>query len=123
MTEIEPLTYGSDRLIRQWRERYMVPSCGDRQEPRPWMLGEIEDVAYRLRLGGADDSTELRFKRDAIEACVPFAEFALAPVQRPAPVAAEVDRPSARWHTPARVVALAFLFAVIMVAVALGVVA
>ena len=22
MTEIEPLTYGSDRLIRQWRERY-----------------------------------------------------------------------------------------------------
>ena len=22
MTEIEPLTYGSDRLIRQWRGRY-----------------------------------------------------------------------------------------------------
>lgn len=56
-----------------------VPSYGDKTDPRPWMLGEIEDVAHRLRMGGAEDGTELRFKRDAIEACVPFAEFALAP--------------------------------------------
>ena len=56
-----------------------VPSYGDRTEPRPWMLGEIEDVVHRLRMGGAEDTTELRFRRDAIEACVPFAEFALAP--------------------------------------------
>lgn len=56
-----------------------VPSYGDKDSPRPWMLGEIEDVVHRLRMGGAEDDTELRFKRDAIEACVPFAEFALAP--------------------------------------------
>lgn len=56
-----------------------VPSYGDKNSPRPWMLGEIEDVVHRLRMGGAEDTTELRFKRDAIEACVPFAEFALAP--------------------------------------------
>ena len=59
-----------------------VPSYGDKTEPRPWMLGEIEDVVHRLRMGGAEDGTELRFKRDAIEACVPFAEFALAPSSR-----------------------------------------
>lgn len=59
-----------------------VPSYGDKSEPRPWMLGEIEDVVHRLRMGGAEDDTELRFKRDAIEACVPFAEFALAPSSR-----------------------------------------
>lgn len=56
-----------------------VPSYGDKTDPRPWMLGEIEDVAHRLRMAGAEDGTELRFKRDAIEACVPFAEFALTP--------------------------------------------
>ena len=59
-----------------------VPSYGDKQSPRPWMLGEIEDVVHRLRMGGADESTELRFKREAIEACVPFAEFALSPAKR-----------------------------------------
>lgn len=63
-----------------------VPSYGDKTSPRPWMLGELEDVVHRLRMGGADEQTELRFKRDAIEACVPFAEFALtpAPPARPA---------------------------------------
>ncbi len=56
-----------------------VPSYGDGTSPRPWTLGELDDVMYRLRLGGAADDVEVRFKRDAIEACVPFAEFALAP--------------------------------------------
>lgn len=56
-----------------------VPSYGDKSSPRPWMLGELEDVIYRLRLAGGDDGTEVRFKRDAIEACVPFAEYALVP--------------------------------------------
>jgi hypothetical protein len=54
-----------------------VPSYGDKTSPRPWMLGELEDVIYRLRLAGGGEDTEVRFKRDAIEACVPFAEFAL----------------------------------------------
>jgi YD repeat-containing protein len=58
-----------------------VPSYGDKSSPRPWMLGELEDVAHRLRMGGADEGTEVRFKRDAIEACVPFAEFALVPAR------------------------------------------
>jgi ribosomal 50S subunit-recycling heat shock protein len=62
-----------------------VPSYGDKESPRPWMLGEIEDVVHRLRMGGGEDSTELRFKRDAIEACVPFAEFALTPAPRALP--------------------------------------
>lgn len=70
----------------------------DNNQVRPWMLGEIEEVAHRLRIGGATDSTELRFERDAIEACVPFAEFALptppqaTPAQTPDPT-----RPWSRW--------------------------
>lgn len=84
-----------------------VPSYGDKSEPRPWMLGEIEDVAHRLRMGGADDGTELRFKRDAIEACVPFAEFTLAPSSRPAaPVEASPATPT--WDLK-RVGAASFL--------------
>lgn len=62
-----------------------VPSWGDKEAPRPWMLGELEDVIHRLRMGGADEGVEVRFKRDAIEACVPFAEFALAPASRSRP--------------------------------------
>lgn len=61
-----------------------VPSYGDKSSPRPWMLGELEDVIHRLRVGGADEGTEVRFKSDAIEACIPFAEFALTPAP-PAP--------------------------------------
>lgn len=56
-----------------------VPSYGDKTSARPWRMGELEDVIYRLHLGGAADDTEVRFKRDAIEACVPCPEFALAP--------------------------------------------
>lgn len=61
-----------------------VPSYGDNTAPRPWMLGELEDVIYRLRLSGGGEDTEVRFKRDAIEACVPFPEFALTPPAREA---------------------------------------
>ena len=64
-----------------------VAGYGDTNRVRPWMLGELEDVMHRLRMGGADEGTEVRFKRDAIEACIPFAEFALVPAKpdRPAP--------------------------------------
>ena len=54
-----------------------TPSYGDKSSPRPWMLGELDDVLHRLRMGGADEHTEVRFRRDVIEACVPFPEFAL----------------------------------------------
>lgn len=74
-----------------------VPSYGDKSSPRPWMLGELEDVVHRLRMGGADEQTEVRFKRDAIEACVPFAEFALAPAQQqPRPPDLTAPRPPRR---------------------------
>lgn len=74
-----------------------VPSYGDKSEPRPWMLGELEDVIHRLRMGGGDEGTEVRFKRDAIEACIPFAEFALtpAPPARQEPLPSSVVRGSA----------------------------
>lgn len=72
-----------------------TPSYGDKSSPRPWMLGEIEDVAHRLRMGGATETTEMRFRKDAIEACVPFAEFALARTPR------ELAAPPARVATPA----------------------
>ena len=97
-----------------------VPSYGDRNDPRPWMLGELEDVTHRLRMGGADESTEVRFKRDAIEACVPFAEFALPPSkapEAPAPASPRSSRPPlpvvARWTIAAGIVlALVFSLAV-----------
>ena len=57
-----------------------VPTYGDQSAPRPWMLVELEDVLLRLRMAGGADSTEVRFKRDAIEACVPFPEAALMPI-------------------------------------------
>ena len=85
-------------LMREEREtvedgtvvRLLAPTVagyGDTNRVRPWMLGELEDVMHRLRMGGADEGTEVRFKRDAIEACIPFAEFALVPAKpdRPAP--------------------------------------
>lgn len=77
----------------------MVPTYGDGSAPRPWLLGELEDVTHRLRIGGADDGTEVRFKRDAIEACVPFAEFAL--VQATPSVSAMSSTPT-RWRPDPR---------------------
>lgn len=76
-----------------------VPIYGDRSEPRPWMLGELEDVIYRLRLGGGDEGTEVRFKRDAIEACIPFAEYALMPAS-PQPPPPAPRRPSVNPTVP-----------------------
>ena len=85
-------------LMREEREtvedgtvvRLLAPTVagyGDTNRVRPWMPCELEDVMHRLRMGGADEGTEVRFKRDAIEACIPFAEFALVPAKpdRPAP--------------------------------------
>lgn len=63
----------------------LVPKY-DSTAVRPWVLSEIEEVSQRLRMAGGDDRTEVRFKADAIEACVPFPEFALTPA---APVPAE----------------------------------
>lgn len=57
-----------------------VPAWGDKNSPRPWRLVELDDVTLRLRMAGASDATEVRFKRDAIEACVPMPELALMPV-------------------------------------------
>lgn len=93
-----------------------VPSYGDKSAPRPWMLGELEDVIHRLRMGGADESVEVRFKRDAIEACVPFAEFALAPAGRspsprtePAPSGWSAPRPMVLALVALAVVAALFV--------------
>lgn len=94
-----------------------VPSYGDKSNPRPWRLGELEDVTYRLRIGGATDETEVRFKWDAIEACVPFAEFALVPPAAPEQVTVAEAEPG--WLK----VLFAFLkFAIIAAAVPLGVI-
>lgn len=95
-----------------------VPSYGDKNSPRPWMLGEIEDVVHRLRMGGGDDSTELRFKRDAIEACVPFAEFTLVPAGRREPDVrrepADLQWKPGRTKAVAAVVLLAALITLIV---------
>ena len=78
-----------------------VPSYGDSTSVRPWMLGELEDVTHRLRMGGADEATEVRFKRDAIEACVPFAEFALAaPAPKHWPASVEDGQAGSPARTP-----------------------
>lgn len=91
-----------------------VPSYGDKSSPRPWMLGELEDVAYRLRAGGAQDDTEVRFKRDAVEACVPFPESALtAPAPPSAP--ALLNRATGVQSLPAPVRILALVAAVALI--------
>lgn len=95
-----------------------VPSYGDKSEPRPWMLGEIEDVVHRLRMGGAEDDTDLRFKRDAIEACVPFAEFALAPA---APRTSTAEPGPQRLQVDRRLLAASSLFALLVFALAVAV--
>ena len=95
-----------------------VPSYGDKSSPRPWMLGELEDVVHRLRMGGADEGTEVRFKRDAIEACVPFAEFALTPAKRSAVEAAPAAATSINWtarHARFALIAAALLTIVAVV--------
>lgn len=85
-----------------------TPSYGDKTSPRPWMLGELEDVIHRLRMAGGGESTEVRFKRDAIEACVPFPEFALTPAKRTAPTSIEREE-SAKRPVPRSVVLAAWM--------------
>lgn len=95
-----------------------VPSYGDSTSVRPWMLGELEDVTHRLRMAGAEESTEVRFKRDAIEACVPFAEFALVsnqPLEPPRHPEAQAPRRLGLPVAPALVMvgaAMALVFGV-----------
>lgn len=91
----------------------------DKSQVRPWMLGELEDVLHRLRMGGGDEGTEVRFKRDAIEACIPFAEFALV---QPPPRKETVSTESAtskrpEWPVIVGLVAIV-AFVVLMLAVA-----
>jgi hypothetical protein len=98
-------------LMREEREtveqgtvvRLLAPTeplswTNDKTSVRPWMLAELEDVTCRLRMAGGEDGTEVRFKRDAIEACVPFAEFALTPAT-PTPA----RRPEPNLPDPGRV--------------------
>lgn len=82
-----------------------VPGYGDRNNVRPWMLGELEDVTHRLRMAGGEDSTEVRFKHDAIEACVPFAEFALSPATATerSPAESSGAAPARSWWQQRRV--------------------
>jgi hypothetical protein len=63
--------------------------------PRPWTLGELDTVIYRLRLGGGTDDTEVRIKHDYTEATIPHPEMVLeAPAKKPElPVA----RTGTRW--------------------------
>lgn len=66
-----------------------VVGRNDEESPwsRPWTLGELETVAYRLRLGGAVDDTEVRIKHDHTEATVPYPELVLdAPPAKPRPL-------------------------------------
>lgn len=80
-----------------------TPSYADRISPRPWMLGELEDVILRLRMAGGAESTEVRIKHDAIEACVPFPEAALAPA------ASVMDDPDTKRSPVATIVAALML--------------
>ena len=92
-----------------------VPSYGDKSSPRPWMLGELEDVVHRLRMGGAEEGVEVRFKRDAIEACVPFAEFALTPAKPSAAELPATEPPSPRAVSLPAAGLLAVLLAIAVV--------
>lgn len=97
-----------------------TPSYGENTAVRPWMLGELEDVAQRLRMAGGDEKTEVRFKRDAVESCVPFPEFALTPAARPAPTTKSPIRLESR-PTLSRPLVLALIVAAVL-ALVLGVV-
>lgn len=98
-----------------------VPSYGDGTSVRPWMLGELEDVVHRLRMGGADEGTEVRFKRDAIEACVPFAEFALTPASPRAPAPSTGTGDVSVWSSQRRsALAIAVAALVLVLVVVLG---
>lgn len=79
-----------------------IPGYGDRTHPRPWTLGELETMMYRLRAGGATDDTEVRFKHEHAEACIPFPEMVLEPTRevarRPEPRLPDPGRrPSPSW--------------------------
>lgn len=67
--------------------------------PRPWTLGELDTVAYRLRLGGATDDTEVRFKHDHTEATIPFPELVIDPprIIKPAESTRTVERLAGWW--------------------------
>lgn len=67
----------------------------DSNTPRPWTLGELDTVIYRLRLGGGTDDTEVRIKHDHTEATIPHPEMVLeAPTKKPERV---LERPTVRW--------------------------
>lgn len=102
-----------------------VPSYGDGTAVRPWMLGEIEEVAQRLRMAGGDDQTEVRFKKDAVESCVPFPEFVLTPASRPVPALPDPGRDPGRelrWSPRTRAGLLALALVVLVAALVVGVV-
>lgn len=64
--------------------------------PRPWTLGELETLMYRMRLGGGTDHTEVRFKHDHTEATIPFPELVL---EAPTPKTPDPpERPAVRWR-------------------------
>lgn len=56
--------------------------------PRPWTLGELETVAYRLRLGGGTDDTEVRIKHQHTEATIPYPELVMDAPAKPEPTEA-----------------------------------
>lgn len=97
-----------------------TPSYGDKDAIRPWMLGELEDVTHRLRMGGANEETEVRFKRDAIEACVPFAEFTLTPASPPPDKRETVVRPT-HHALPRGLVLAATVITTLVLVIILGV--
>lgn len=97
-------------------------SYGDRDMVRPWTLGELDQVLYRLRSAGAGDDTEVRFARERVEACVPFPEMVLD--HRPAaPPPATTDRPPRAALVANRLLDNARLGAVVLVVAALAAVA
>lgn len=93
----------------------------DSDIPRPWTLGELEAVAYRLRLGGGTDDTEVRIKRDHTEATIPYPELVL---DAPAKTEAAAEAPKVRWWlTPQARIGISganVLVALMLIALAVG---
>jgi hypothetical protein len=83
--------------------------------PRPWTLGELEAVAYRLRLGGGTDDTEVRIKHQHTEATIPYPELVL---DAPAKTTLPEEPPTSRWwsRTGAQV-AIGAVLGVLLVAI------
>lgn len=64
-------------LVKITAPRGHYSSGEESKYARPWTLAELEDIAYRLRLGGGVDETEVRFQHDHTEATIPFPELVL----------------------------------------------